>query len=838
MKIETTRRGEAWRKPLIEKKPQVGVRLFRALLCIAAVAWGAHQAAAQQTLEGVVIDSETRSPVPFAHIAAGGEIRFGGVTNIDGRYRIGAPGDTPPNTPVTLSCIGYEPLTLPFGEFKGMRKVMLTPVAAELREVVIKAEEDPGYEIIRRAVANRRKNNPESLPGFKVRTYNKAGLDTERTAEIQAELDSTGFKNARFFLMESSTELIYKKPGRWNEVVTANKMSGIRAPSIAIISNSFQPFATYGDHINLMETDFLNPVSPGSANKYVFELKDSVFVDGEKVYIVRFQPRSRVTGHLLTGSVSVSSGDYAIVNFRGGNTTSLSLIDFEIMQNYAKQGGKWFPKESKALYTMHISDPEGEDPDVPLLLYSTTYISDIDIEYEATRRDFNIAKITLAEGAAAVDNVKWTSLRPIDVDSMDLNTYAVWDTLPAEALNAMNWFMDQSASLAAGRLSFGKIDLLLNRVMRINQYEGFRLGAGISTNRNFIKWMSIEGWFGYGFGDSRMKYGGGTVFHLSRRHAFDFALRYRNDVDEPGREVFGRDYSHTAQGFALRNFFTTVMNPVEVYTAEMTVRPFRSFKFDAGFDREERLIFPGRVFDAPDMQGYSIINTSWRAELQWVPGESLMQIGNRMIPTSFDYPRLRLRAEGGLPDVLDGSQDYYRADFEFSHAVRLRRAGQLQLHGGIGKIWGNNIAFPYLNFGRGINNEEFLGLEAPGFFQTMRLYDFLTDEYAYAGMSHNFGTVFGIDGQWSKPKLKLSYNAGIGNLRASNEQLAPVPYRRMQKPYLEAGLVIEEIVRFKLTRASANFTALGFGAFMLHGHYAAPRTEDNLAFVISLANTF
>lgn len=808
------------------------------MLLIAGVACILPQAVAQQTLEGIVVDSKSRGPIPFVHISAVGAARFGGVSNIDGRYRFGAPDNTPADTPVTLSCIGYEATTLPFGELKATRKVMLTPKAAELREVVVKAKEDPGYEIIRKAVANRRKNDPESLPGFKVRTYNKAGLDTERTPEIQAELDSTGFKNARFFLMESSTELIYKKPGKWNEVVTANKMSGIRAPSLAIISNSFQPFATYSDHINLMENDFLNPISPGSANKYVFELVDSVFVDNEKAYIVRFQPRSSVTGHLLTGSVTVDSEDYAIVNFRGGNTTSLSLIDFEIMQNYARQGEKWFPKESKAQYTMYVESENTEDPDAPLLLYSTTYISDIDIDYEATKKDFNIAKITLADGAAAIGDEQWATLRPIDVDSTDLNTYAVWDTLPAGPVNAMNWVMDQSASIAAGRLTFGKIDLLLNRIVRVNRYEEFRLGAGISTNRNFIKWMSIEGWFGYGFGDSRMKYGGGTVFHLSRRHAFDFALRYRNDVDEPGREVFGRDYSHTAQGFALRNFFTTVMNPVEVFTAEMTVRPFRSFKFDAGFDREERLIFPGSVFDAPEMQGYSIVNTSWRAELQWVPGESLMQIGNQMIPTSFDYPRFRFRAEGGLPDVLDGSQKYYRTDFEFSHAMRLRRAGALQLHGGIGKIWGTNVAFPYLNFGRGIKNEEFLGLEAPGFFQTMGLYDFLTDEYAYAGMSHNFGTIFGIDGKWSKPKLKLSYNAGIGNLRASNEQRAPVPYRTMQKPYLEAGLVIEEIIRFKLSKNSANFTALGFGAFMLHGHYAAPRAEDNLAFVISIANTF
>lgn len=350
--------------------------------------------------------------------------------------------------------------------------------------------------------------------------------------------------------------------------------------------------------------------------------------------------------------------------------------------------------------------------------------------------------------------------------------------------------------------------------------------------------MSLEGWFGYGFGDHRMKYGGGAVFHLSRKHAFNLALRYRNDVDEPGRGVFDRDYSFATQGFAIRNFFTEIMNPVEAYSAEVSLRPVRGIKFDGGFAREERLMLPGRIFGSTETAPYSIVNTFWHASLQWVPGESLMQIGNVMVPTSFVYPRFRVRTEGGLPEVLDGSQEYFRADAEVTYAVRLRRAGVLQLFGGAGKIWGDGVAFPYLSFGRGVNNEETLGLEAPTYFQTMRLYDFLTDAYAYAGFRHNFGTVFGIDGKFSKPKLKIAYSAGIGSLRSSNEQQAPSPYSRMVKPYLEAGIVIDEIIRFKLNQASANYTALGFGTYLLHGHYAAPRTEDNLALIISLANSF
>ncbi len=792
----------------------------------------------QITVSGKVRDAETKAGIPFVHLAAEGEARFGGVSNVDGYYRFAVPSNTPSRTEIVLSCVGYERVFLPLEQFLASEKIEMRRKPAELGEVVVQAKDDPGYEIMRRAAANRKQNDPESLPGFRLRTYNKAGLDTDRTEEIQAELDSTGFKNARFFFMESSTDLVYKRPGRWNETVQATKMSGIRNPVLSVISNSFQPFATYGDHINLMEKDFLNPVSPGSRNKYVFELADSALVEGTKVYVVRYTPRSGVTGNLLTGSVTVDAQNYAIVHFRGANTTDLEMFDFEIIQNYGKIDGFWFPKESKALYTMNISDPDGEDPDMSMHLYSSTFLQDIDLTYLPGRKDFNVARVRLADGAGSRDELTWQAIRGAEADSADLNTYAVWDTLPSGAVNALNWFMEQSGALAAGRVTFGKFDVLLERILRVNRYENLRLGAGISTNRNLVKFVSLEGWFGYGFGDHRMKYGGGAVFHLSRSHAFDLALRYRNDVDEPGREVFDRDYSFATQGFAIRNLFTEIMNPVEEYSAVLSVRPVRGIKLDGGLAREERMILPGRVFENSAQSPYSIINTSWHAALQWVPGESLMEIGNVLVPTAFVYPRLRLRAEGGIPDVLEGSQDYFRADAELTYAVRLRRAGMLQLFGGAGKIWGDGVAFPYLNFGRGVNNEEDVGLEAPTYFQTMRLYDFMTDEYAYAGFRHNFGTVFGIDGKYSKPKLKIAYSAGIGNLRSSNEQRAPVPYRRMVKPYLEAGVVIDEIIRFKLNRTSANYTALGFGSYLLHGHYAAPRTADNLALIVSIANSF
>lgn len=793
---------------------------------------------AQSSLEGRVIDASSGKSIPFVHIIVSTNPVTGGVSNIDGIYRIAVPANIANSTSVTLSCIGYEARTLPYGEMRSARSVALTPRAADLGEIIVKATEDPGYEIIRRAVANRRRNNPESLDGFKLTTYNKAGLDVERRDYVQASLDTTGFANARFFMLESSTDVVYKKPGKWNETVQATRVSGIRNPTLSIISNSFQPFSTYNDHVNLLETDFLNPISPGSDARYVFELTDSAMVEGQKVYIVSFQPRAKVTGNYLKGSVTLSSEEYAIVNLRAANSNRFNLMDFEIRQNYSKVAGKWFPKESKALYVIYLDDPADKEAPLPMMLYSTTYLKNIDIDYKPLSRDFNVAQVSVSQDAGQKDLKFWDEIRPFELDTAEMNTYAVYDTLPAGLINSLNWFMDQSASLAAGRVSFGKIDVLLNDVMRFNRYEGFRLGAGLSTNQNFIKWVSFEGYFAYGFRDKRIKYGGGTVFHISRKHDMNLAFRYRNDVSEPGRGAFDRDFNFMRTGFSLRNLFTETMNPVEQYRADFSMRPTRGIKTELGFMREDRLIASQQVLGDAAFPNTRIILTQWRAAVQWVPGESLMQIGNTMIPTAFDYPRFRLSVSGAVPDLLDGEQDFVRSDFEFTHQMRLRRAGELQVFAGAGRVWGSEVAFPYLNFGRGSNGfESLFGLETPGFFQTMLLYDFLMDAYAYGGLRHNFGTVFGIERRFTKPTLKFAYAAGIGNLSSGNAQDFPIAYRQMNKPYLEAGIVIDDIFRFR-TNGGATYNGFGLGTFMLHGHYASPRLEDNLIFVLSFTNSF
>src|SRR5690606_14461013 len=253
---------------------------------------------------------------------------------------------------------------------------------------------------------NRNRNNPESLNHFKFSAYNKSNIDIERTDSIQADLAKTGFENAHLMMLESATELVYKKPGKWNEKVIAGKMSGIKTPAISLVSNSFQPFTCYSNYLNIAGFDYLNPISPNSDARYKFTLRDSAEVEGEQVYIISFAPRKNAAEELMEGTLSISANEYALVNFLGKNTGTYALMYFEIRQAYAKTDSMWFPHESNTTYSF----PD-KDLDATIIVSSSTFITDANLEYIPNKGDFGIADVETSALRKSAPDSLWSVLR-------------------------------------------------------------------------------------------------------------------------------------------------------------------------------------------------------------------------------------------------------------------------------------------------------------------------------------------------------------------------------------------------------------------------------------------
>jgi len=780
---------------------------------------------AQEVIKGKIVDESSNESLPFVHIISASAKA---VSDIEGNYRLAVPSSANASDSIAFSVIGYTKKKMTIADLAEEPNVKLSKATLDLGVVTVVAKEDPAYAMIRKAVKNRKKNDPEQLPKFRYHSYNKAYIDIDRSdEEIKRELDSTNFAKAHFMMLESATEVTFEQPNKINEKVLANQITGFSNPLFSLQSNSFQPFSSYSPYLTFIAIDFLNPISPNSENRYLFQLKDSLDTPEGMAYLIAFEPRKNASGNLLEGSLSLDAEDWALVTIQAKNTGKHNLAGFEIRQQYEKTKGHWFPKQSSSHYDM-------QDPEMPMFVVSNTYIDSVEFEFEAER--YGIANIEMTEGANKKSNEEWDPYRQVDLSEEESNTYKVYDTLDTKILKAFDWTMSQSASLARGRFTVGKADILLPRILGFNQYEGLRLGLGLATNDKLIKWVSPEAYFAYGFRDEEIKYGGGLRFRIQPKRELELYLGYENDVDEPGRSSNENMGGFLKIAEVERDLFIRFMNPYEAYLAELKYRPMRDVRTTLSFRNERRNFERTNRTDAT-FEEYDLTTTEVGLMVEFNPGEALMMIGSSLIPQGISYPRFSLEISQAIDDLLDSEQEFIRAELRAMHQIDVNRLGSMQLFASAGKVWADQINGSNLMLSRGIEGESELGIVAFGYFHTMPVYAFTNDEYAHVGIAQGFGNPFGLEWKFSRPEIRLMYQAAIGNLEIPTTFVPDLPRVTMDRPYLEGGFLIDNLLRYK-NSGSFYYSGFGIGVFYRHGYYEMPNFEDNIAYAVSLAISF
>ena len=130
-------------------------------------------------------------------------------------------------------------------------------------------------------------------------------------------------------------------------------------------------------------------------------------------------------------------------------------------------------------------------------------------------------------------------------------------------------------SLLTGRLTWGHIDLDLNRFLRYNDYEGLRLGAGIHTNKRISKWFKVGGYGAYGFKDKEWKYGGDVDFLINYQRDIAFNFSAIKDVAEPGINEFYDYRVPMLSSAGNRMFYLSRMNNIDKIEGRLKFRTLR-----------------------------------------------------------------------------------------------------------------------------------------------------------------------------------------------------------------------------------------------------------------------
>lgn len=782
---------------------------------------------AQSRITGIITDQRGEG-LPFVHIVLNGQKDRVFTAEINGEFSIPYGSDI---KTLTFSYVGFETqdIALQGPPAKPLR-VTLKEAAYQLQEAVVVAGENPAHRIIRQAVKNRDRNNPEKLDAWRYRSFAKVTLkllpnwaemelrrktaeSTRKSGKEGAAADTFELKDVHLFLMETLTDHAFQKPGRKREELLSHRTSGFKDPWFASLATQLQPFSFYRDELPFLEKRYLNPVSPGSTERYRFRLEDTFTEGPDSVFVISFQPRPGTAFAGLKGVLHIHSDGFAIQHLIA-ESAEKEQIKFHIDQKYSRaQGGQWFPEQ----LSLVLDAEKYPDPSVGTRMSSRTYIDSVRIRPEFPKGFFSPAETYfVAPDLVPLDSI--AQVRPEPLSRTDSMSYVLWDSLGRKA--NLDGKMRTLEVITEGALPIGKIEWVFTDLIRFNNFEGFNPGLGLRTGRNLSKQFQLYGYGGYAFKAKQWKYAGSLTWFPSAAHRrTSLSVFYNNTLVEPA--TF--DFPLRTQ-LVNRRYFAGRMDRQESMGAAFSARPLRSLSLRVGLERQRHEpLFEYRYLPPVGEPLSEFRFTEADVFLRYAHGATSLRFLGAETELQSKFPILWLRASRGFGGVWDGQYDYWRLHGALSWRLHHRRWGStdMMLEGGrVSADVPYAKLFTTLGFGAGWSE---VSLNTA--FETMQPYEFVSDRMANVYVEHNFNRLSSKNPRF-QPQPALIHRMGWGDLsRPELHELGVL--NRMNRGYFESGLAINSLLRFNYV----NIGYIGFGikALYRYGPYTLPDWKDNVA---------
>ena len=778
----------------------------------------------QAQIRGVVTNG-AGEPLVFVNVLINDSQRDGATTDLDGRFEIAS---STPVSVLTFSYLGYEKLRVSAEDydFSQPLQIELKSLAYAFETVEVIAGENPADRIMRRVVANRHQNNPEKLSSYTCRTYNKLHFawlpQKEKLRKRVAARDSLGKKESRYlenvqkfsakadthhlFLMESITQRKYQRPAQYVEEVLHNKVSGFKEAEFVALAAEVQPFAFYQEQVTLFDKDFLNPVSPGSTKQYFFNLEDTLYRAQDTIFVLSYHPHKGKNFNGLKGILHIHSAGYAIENVKAEPAEDRKL-NFLIEQHYIQlPDGQWFPEQ------LHFGMRWEQYPSPYLGIQASgrSFVSAVETAVGFPPKTFRAKEsVIFTDEALATKDSIWQVSRPEALSPLEEATYTYMDTL-GEKHHFDRWWR-RGKALSDGRWPMGLLDLSLRRALAFNDFERVRLGAGLYTSDRLSKRFSIGGYGAYGIKDRAWKYGADLNIFLDKYKDRSLGFFYSKDIQEPGIIEFPLE-----PNLLTRRFFAQQMNEVEAWGASFKGELLPFLDIQLGWRREswDKLLLADEEVAPVQFDPFSASILS--LHLRYAYGQQYISfLGSKVPDEDPRYPVLSLSYEKGMRNLIEPGIDFEKWVASLRYRYRIRRVGETQWAFEAGQVTGE-VPVPYLFYSNGIGRD-FQWLSLDRVFQTMEQYEFLSNRFLHLFFRHDFGKLL-IREKWFQPSIAVEHKLAVG------EQKIPIPelntFKTLEDPYLEAGLVVDNIIRVNYLNIA--WLGVGVGAYYRYGAHHLP----------------
>ncbi len=806
-----------------------------------------------QTLKGVLKDSKTKQGIPLVGVIINkGE--SGTTTDFEGNFEVNFPIQQ--IKIIEFTHISYQKFTYQIknnDDLKPLSKslnISLYEKEENLKEVVIKAGENPAHKIIKKASKNRKINDLKNVEKYSFTGYHKFTLGAEDAPKEmhkksdrveEGQIDSSDvdlneyFKKHHILLTETVTDYQYLKPNQHLEKIKASKISGLTNPRLLAWSANSKPVDFSGDYVKILDKEYLNPLAKGSTERYFFNIEDTLFHQKDTIYIISFTPfvEKNVLG--IDGIMHVNTKTYALQNVILNNKSQMgTLTRFNIQQRSEWINEKaWFPVQT-------LFDATFEE-----LMISTTkrvkgnwkgYYQNFNVEPELNKKDFSEVVQKIEDEAHTKDDEFWQKNRKEILDNTDKNSYKYLDSLGKK--HKWDRILTISEGLSSNRIGIGKyFDLDVDKLLKVNQYEQVRLGVGFATSQAFSKQFSIGkpyifgGYVGYGFGDNRIKYGFDFETLLAERKQIKAGISYKDDLLEPAMTDFLAPRQVMAAR-SFRNFLAERMDRIKSTELSVSMRVRKGLTLKTTLINREintnyDYIFTPKV---EDNQIFSVnksyfVQNEFSLQANYAKNEEYLEVRGQRILNKIELPSANINVRIGTLTQGNFTENYTKLEGRFFHKHKFLYYGTLHTEIQTGKIFGN---LPYHFLYNGMGTTGRLYPFTQGYFQTVDIYEFVNSEFLNVFLHHNFGSIIPAKYKTKhfQPELTFYQFFGVGNLsNAKNHTF--INTQSMEKGLFESGIGIDKLYRYKYVNIA--YLNLGLGVFGRYGAYTRGQWNDNFA---------
>ncbi|GET32349.1 membrane protein [Prolixibacter bellariivorans] len=783
-----------------------------------------------QSISGRVLDERTGEPLPFVNIVYNAN-QEGTVTNIDGYFTI-------PSAKVEYLRASYMGYRTQYLDKQHLLKkpllIRLLPAEIQLEAVNIFPGKNPAETIMEKVLRNRKKNDPDELNGYRYTAYHRFWVTAESTNKTSLAADTTSIRllkrsqKQHLFLMETISRKNVEKPEREHEEILQSRVSGIQNPSFMVLATQLQSFSVYRNQFQLLDQEFLSPLSRNAIRNYLFLLRDTLYSpEGDSLFVISFQPRKNRNFNGMTGTLHINSNGYAVETFLSRPAQiQKGTPEINILQKYNRlPDGHWFPLELDTELKFRMSELPGSkssDSTLNKLLLvgkSRTYLMQREINPAFTKKDFPKNAVTYS-GVNQPLPTDVKQFRERHTSPLDAETYRVIDSLGRAS--HLEEKLQNFKSLIDGQVPLGPIDWDWKRLVNYNDYEGFKPGLGLETNSKLSRYFSVGGYATYGFQDRKIRHG--EWFNLFPSGYRD--LRLQLGYHDENLEIGGNDFLEKRdllQPEFFRDLLIRHMYATRRYSAKFLFRPLQTLKLQLTADASDNRF---SIIGADSIQKYKLSRIG--LQLRFAPGEKTYKAPDGLYTFKPASSEWFVNAYRGV-HWFDGPYSFTKLEMKGRMKFMLTPSGPTRVMVKAGNVTGD-VPYPELFNGNGSYTSSFT-LLAPYSFATMRMNEFTANQYASIFIRQSLGKMFMHRNTSFHPEILVVQHAGVGKLDDKYQnayQLSPSDFR---KGYFESGFEVDNLL-------PSGLLSYGLGVYYRYGPYALPTASDNWAFKIGMFLNF